>query len=747
MAVSLSGFLYDDSGGPIAGANVAIFPTSVGATISTSTSSATETTTTSNTGLWDEPALADNQYDVRITLSGGTSVRWLRHGSGSQYSQLSLISDTDATANQVLTLGSDNATRADNDEVFVRFVMDNDAGEVTEFARMTVIATDVSNGSEDGKIEFDVIKSGSPYTAFTITSSAGGAQSLDLNQDTITLGTATDGTDVALTFDGHAGDGVLTWMEDEDYFKFSDDILMNSTERVYFRDTDIEIYSSTDGQLDLVANTEIQIAATTVDINGAVVLNGAVTGATAITSGTIDATTDFTIGSTVITDGVITDSSGLALAANVTVTGTLLPTTDNTYDLGSASYAWQDLFLQGDITLTDAGTIATSAGDLTLDPDGNDVILLDNTALSFGTGIDSRIYYNGTDTFWDLRATGSGDLMIALEGSFPSPDANAVHIWAGTADHDGGTVTADGAARLIIEDNAQAVLQFLVPLNTSAGIYVGHNSAAYRGAIYYNNTGASPGDTWRFVTAGTERLLYSDGAFAFQQATTVSTSTGDLTLDPAAELVFNLSGGAQLYEWDLRSNWLTLQSQSDDTNSILELYSKKGDGGDDVQFSIYGVGTPGSVSNMEKMSFMFDATDAFEIRVEAAGSGTQRNLEFRDSSSTLWATFTAGGGLHLGSATGGNKGAGSINATAIWDDNSQITDYVFENDYAQMAIHEMRDFYTREKHLPTIPGRDEWDESGGFPLGKIATHLWETVEVQAKYIAELNERIDALEEK
>ena len=44
----------------------------------------------------------------------------------------------------------------------------------------------------------------------------------------------------------------------------------------------------------------------------------------------------------------------------------LLPNDDDTYDLGSATQAWQDLFLEGDITLTDAGTIQTSAGALTL---------------------------------------------------------------------------------------------------------------------------------------------------------------------------------------------------------------------------------------------------------------------------------------------------------------------------------------------------------------------------------------------
>jgi hypothetical protein len=104
------------------------------------------------------------------------------------------------------------------------------------------------------------------------------------------------------------------------------------------------------------------------------------------TTGSIDAGTDFTIGDLVVTDGVLTDSTGLALAGNVTVTGNVLPNADDTYDLGSASAAWQDLFLEGDITLTDAGTIATSAGaltldattDIVLDAGGADVILKDD---------------------------------------------------------------------------------------------------------------------------------------------------------------------------------------------------------------------------------------------------------------------------------------------------------------------------------------------------------------------------------
>jgi hypothetical protein len=66
----------------------------------------------------------------------------------------------------------------------------------------------------------------------------------------ITWGSGAAGKDYVLTVDGETNDGVITWMEDEDYFKFSDDILMNSTERIYFNDTSSSIYDDgTDLQL------------------------------------------------------------------------------------------------------------------------------------------------------------------------------------------------------------------------------------------------------------------------------------------------------------------------------------------------------------------------------------------------------------------------------------------------------------------------------------------------------------------
>ena len=77
--------------------------------------------------------------------------------------------------------------------------------------------------------------------------------------NTLTFGAGTAGTDITITFDGETSDGVLKWMEDEDYFEFSDDILIASSEKLQFRDTAIHISSSTDGQLDLVADGAVLV--------------------------------------------------------------------------------------------------------------------------------------------------------------------------------------------------------------------------------------------------------------------------------------------------------------------------------------------------------------------------------------------------------------------------------------------------------------------------------------------------------
>ena len=112
-------------------------------------------------------------------------------------------------------------------------------------------------------------------------------------------------------------------------------IELSTTDKVQFRDTGIYINSSADGQLDIVADTEIQIAATTIDINGAINASGEIIAASLDISGDIDvdgtANLDVVdidgavdMASTLAVGGVVTANAGIDID-NINIDGTRLP--------------------------------------------------------------------------------------------------------------------------------------------------------------------------------------------------------------------------------------------------------------------------------------------------------------------------------------------------------------------------------------------------------------------------------------
>ena len=212
--------------------------------------------------------------------------------------------------------------------------------------------TDTTNNIADGNIinasdfdgEFDAIATAFGTSGHTHDgTTAEGGPITKLLGNSLTFGTGAD-TDIAITFDGNTSDGVLTWKEDEDYFEFSDDILIASTEKLQFRDTAIYINSSADGQLDLVADTEIQLAATTVDLNGNLDVSGSITlGGTAITS---------TAAELNILDGVTSTATELNALDGITSTVTELNILDGDTSASSVTVADADR-----VVLNDGGTM------------------------------------------------------------------------------------------------------------------------------------------------------------------------------------------------------------------------------------------------------------------------------------------------------------------------------------------------------------------------------------------------------
>lgn len=94
------------------------------------------------------------------------------------------------------------------------------------------------------------------------TASTTGATAQDIRFNVATFEINGGNGDITLNFgvSGVATNvGQFLWKEDEDYFQFSDDILMTTTERHLFRDTAIGIYSQADTYLDLFADGAVRI--------------------------------------------------------------------------------------------------------------------------------------------------------------------------------------------------------------------------------------------------------------------------------------------------------------------------------------------------------------------------------------------------------------------------------------------------------------------------------------------------------
>jgi hypothetical protein len=74
-------------------------------------------------------------------------------------------------------------------------------------------------------------------------------------------------------------------------------------------------------------------------------------------------------------------------------------------------------------------------------------------------------------------------------------------------------------------------------------------------------------------------------------------------------------------------------------------------------------------------------------------------------------------------------------------------DYVFAEGYRLMPLEDLRKFIKRNHHLPGIPSAAALEEQGGVALGDMQRNLVRTVEEQALYILELEDKLQRLEQR
>jgi len=231
---------------------------------------------------------------------------------------------------------------------------------------------------------------------------------LKLNSDAAVLGLGAD-NDVTLTHVADTG------------------ILLNSSRQLQFGDSGTHISQSADGVLDLVADTEIEINATTIDINGNV------------------------------------EVSGTLQVATITATTAFVPDASNGAALGTSSLEFSDLFL------ADGGEILFGVDqDVILRHDHNSGLIIDRANTSDNSPTSLTLQTAETDIAAD-------DVIGVI--NFQAPDegtgTDAILVAAGIAAVSEGDFAADNnATKLSFRTAASAAAAETMSLSSAGNLTV-----------------------------------------------------------------------------------------------------------------------------------------------------------------------------------------------------------------------------------------------------------------------------------
>ena len=249
-------------------------------------------------------------------------------------------------------------------------------------------------------------------------------------------------------------------------------ILLNSTRQLQFGDSGTYIHQSADGVLDLVSDTELELNATTIDING-----------NADISGTLGVT------------GAVTADAGVSID-NITIDGTEI-------DLSS-----------GDLTID-------VAGDIILDADGADIIFKDGGTqfgkISKGGGSDLVIDASIADKDIFFTGTDGSSLISAL--TLDMSDAGTATFNSNVNVGGIGHVSLSGAASEVsvgVSGDTD---------NSGGGVSFAHNTSTLNSYVLGQKQSMTVGSAIStpliFVTNNTERMrIDSSGRVSIGTTTT-----------------------------------------------------------------------------------------------------------------------------------------------------------------------------------------------------------------------------------
>jgi len=128
----------------------------------------------------------------------------------------------------------------------------------------------------------------------------------------------------------------------------------------------------------------------------------------AVSSSTGAFSSNVTVGGTLGVTGLTTMSGGGAMTGDLTMTGHIIPSANITYDLGSSTKMWKDIYVgPGSLYVNGKKVIEDDSGSITISTDVDEDLKITTT----GTGTLKLTSANGINLTGELGAV-SGDLQI-----------------------------------------------------------------------------------------------------------------------------------------------------------------------------------------------------------------------------------------------------------------------------------------------------------------------------------------------
>jgi len=307
-------------------------------------------------------------------------------------------------------------------------------------------------------------------------------------------------------------------------FASNADSIMGTNKKIQFRDAAIHVSSSTDGQLDIVADTEIQIAATTIDINGAVDVSGDTTIAGDITSGK----TVHVEGSTAAGDNAAigyASGEGLILTGQGSNTDVVMKNDAGQSVLNIPTGTRNVVITAGDLTTTgelNVGTTSSGDGTLNIIASTGEQSIIE---FSDTTNARGRIYYDHSSSPEALVLETTGTTAMTINNSQATTFAGDVSVG-------NGTITPNGS----INDIA------ITSANSAAGITIGtaNNGVGY---LAWADTDANNG-AWIALDHGTNTFDFRNNSASQLTLSGTVANFQNNDIKTVGEVVIGATGGS-----------------------------------------------------------------------------------------------------------------------------------------------------------------------------------------------------------